>query len=76
MCEEYMNITGKYTAHDIVDYACDALDGCNMRYADELMAEACAIANLWVGDTLEEICEEADMFVETLCGYLAEYLAD
>ena len=76
MCESYMNEADNApSVHDIVDYAVKVLEDCGVADAEEYYLRACVITNLWCGDTLEDVCDEASLYVEELCGFLAEILA-
>ena len=71
-CVNWLNGDDTYTPKEIIEESVDVL--ADIKTLDELWQKCAIHINNWNGNTIEEQCEQAEVIVVELSGYLGEYL--
>lgn len=71
-CVNWLNGDDTYTPKEIIEEAVDVL--ADIKELDDLWQECVVHINNWNGNDIDCQCEQAEVLVEELSGYLGEYL--
>ena len=69
----WLNGDDTYTPKDIIEEAVKVL--ADVKELEDVWQECVFHINNWNENSIEEQCEQAEVIVEELCGYLGEYLS-
>lgn len=73
-CSNWLNGDDTYSAKELVERAADVL--ADVKELNDVWTDCVYNINNWNNNSIEEQCEQAEIFVEELSGYLGEYLGE
>lgn len=73
-CSNWLNGDETHTAKELVERAVDLLADVKELY--DVWTDCVYHINNWNNNSIEEQCEQAEVLVEELSGYLGEYLGE
>lgn len=73
-CSNWLNGDDTHTPKELIEKAVDVL--ADVKELDDVWEDCVFHINNWDGNSIDTQCEQAEVLVEELCGYLGEYLSE
>ena len=71
-CTDWLNGSDVHTPKELIERAVDVL--ADIKELNDVWTECVFHINNWGGNSIDTQCEQAEVLVETLSGYLGEYI--